>query len=564
LNFHQTFSIYLRPILGFFLTTALHLPFPPTPTLQKVFLDKEITINGVPYETLSQAVHQSASLMGVDPAIATWMGQIMEYISKAYSVSVYDTVGEKMYEHKETILGDMRELEEEMDQNKQYTSGVEDRVHSNARITRAMFEEQEEKIRVQEQVINDLKRDMNSHTTAHSGQINELYSHLNKLLQGQQKLNRNIVVMAEAMKTLRNENVDLKTKLEQVRVQPAFAPLPPPSFVVPPAPQFIPTLPQSVPTFMQPQPPVAMPAPPFGLTPSPIARPPAPIPKMSTPEPFTGDKKDITFDNWVTKMELYFNHYRMTDDRMRITDAIMNLGPKPMAYMECVSSALAAGQPVYTWNEFVAELGQNYRALLPKKEAQVELEKLCKRKFSRVNDWVADFRKFATKSGFLDEDLISRIDNLRSNKLTEQVGVVRGINAQAIPTTWSAYLTWLQHLEEQSAHEKHTKPSDAMDIDAMTERIKPTPIPMNDEQKEWFKKGSCFRCGKHKYSRTDKCRSPKYKGWYEIPKREVTPAPAQQKIRVVEESDSDGDKAAPASEKIAAVQVEKDFRLDLL
>ena len=99
------------------------------------------------------------------------------------------------------------------------------------------------------------------------------------------------------------------------------------------------------------------------------------------------------------------------------------------------------------------------------------------------------------------------------------------INPDSVPMTWEKYLEWVLDIEmklredrkpstssSQSNTAKATKDPNAMEIDIIKKVEK-----LSKEQEEWLAKGACFRCGKHKVKRGERCRSPKYKGFYELP-----------------------------------------------
>ena len=89
----------------------------------------------------------------------------------------------------------------------------------------------------------------------------------------------------------------------------------------------------------------------------------------------------------------------------------------------------------------------------------------------------------------------------------------------------------------QANPSKSSRDPNAMDIDAIKKVDK-----LSKEQEEWIGKGLCFRCGKHKVKRGEKCRYPKYKGFYELP---PSSSPSTQKsttVRTVEQSTEQDDK----------------------
>ena len=64
----------------------------------------------------------------------------------------------------------------------------------------------------------------------------------------------------------------------------------------------------------------------------------------------------------------------------------------------------------------------------------------------------------------------------------------------------------------QANPSKSSRDPNIIDIDAIKKVDK-----LSKEQEKWLGKGLCFRCSKHKVKRGEKCRYPKYKGFYELP-----------------------------------------------
>ena len=119
------------------------------------------------------------------------------------------------------------------------------------------------------------------------------------------------------------------------------------------------------------------------------------------------------------------------------------------------------------------------------------------------------------------------------------------IHPDNVPATWETYLEWVLDIEmklredrkpsvqySQGTQAKASKDPNSMDIDTIKK-----PEKLSKEQEEWLAKSLCFRCGKHRVKRGEKCRFPKYKGFYEIPAASLG-SKATTTVHKVEETES--------------------------
>ena len=177
----------------------------------------------------------------------------------------------------------------------------------------------------------------------------------------------------------------------------------------------------------------------------------------------------------------------------------------------------------------------------PAKTAQKELELWCNKRHGTVAKFAEQFRLHASKTGYSDVDLIKRIDDQRTSQVRSICITYEEILPHAIPKDWQHYLNWILGLEMKTCEDGQQKAGDtssgtrattSRDPDAMDTSVIRKPEKMSKEQEEWLEKGLCFRCGKHKAPRKgEQCRSPKYRGFYEFPKRKTTTT----ETRIVEE-----------------------------
>lgn len=266
-------------------------------------------------------------------------------------------------------------------------------------------------------------------------------------------------------------------------------------------------------------------------------------PKVAEPPKYKGNKSsDITLEQWLQKMGLWFRHHNISGDEDKITMALMYLEGGAQSYMDDYIEKAAVGLMLGSWDDFISRLKSGYRQLAPEKSAQQSLEELCAKTHSSISKFAEDFRRFASKSGYSDVELIRRID-AQVNKDVRGIMIThRQLSPATVPTKWENYLDWVLSIEMQfrdnpnSRAHQHTpvapraKDPNAMDVDAIRK-----PEKLAKEQETWLAEGKCFRCGKHPYRKNEKCRNPQYKGFYELPERK---APAKSQVRNLKEEPS--------------------------
>ncbi|EJF55502.1 hypothetical protein DICSQDRAFT_175825 [Dichomitus squalens LYAD-421 SS1] len=166
---------------------------------------------------------------------------------------------------------------------------------------------------------------------------------------------------------------------------------------------------------------------------------------------------------------------------------------------------------------------------------------------STVIQFAKNFRRYASKSGNADVELIRRIDNQvrKNSQILTVMTAMRQVNPMLIPTKWEHYLDWVLKLEMETrgnqakpSLQQHTasrppRDPNAMDVDAMRK-----PEKLSKEQLERLDKKLCFCCGRHKFTTGQKCRNPQYTGYYELPDMKKQPA-APTKVRTMDTADED-------------------------
>lgn len=271
-------------------------------------------------------------------------------------------------------------------------------------------------------------------------------------------------------------------------------------------------------------------------------------PKIADPPKYKGKKGSISLEDWTNKMGIWFRYHGVTDDEHKIITALSYLEEGASSYMDEYAQLASTTQSLGTWNNFVAKLTNAYRELTPELQAQQNLEKLCSKRHT-LTYFSEQFQLYAHKSGYSDTDLIRRIDA----QLSKEVAMVK-MNMEVtmpmmIPTTWQNYLSWVLQIDanarrysntEQSA--SSTRPGKPVStIEEKKDSDTRKPIPMAPEQIEWLNKRMCIRCGKHPQVNGVKCRSPKYQGYFEMPKTSASTNNTT-KVRAIDENATQDEK----------------------
>ncbi|EJF55612.1 hypothetical protein DICSQDRAFT_32831, partial [Dichomitus squalens LYAD-421 SS1] len=171
--------------------------------------------------------------------------------------------------------------------------------------------------------------------------------------------------------------------------------------------------------------------------------------KASEPPKYKGNKgSDITLEQWLQKMGLWFRVQNITTDDDKITLALMYLEGGAHDYVEDYVETASNGGTLGSWTDFVNRLKAGYRQLAPEKTAQTSLEEWCSKTHSTVIQFAENFRRYASKSGYADVELIRRIDNQvgKNSQILTVMTAMRQVNPMLIPTKWEHYLDWVLKL----------------------------------------------------------------------------------------------------------------------
>ncbi|EJF59973.1 hypothetical protein DICSQDRAFT_171460 [Dichomitus squalens LYAD-421 SS1] len=233
----------------------------------------------------------------------------------------------------------------------------------------------------------------------------------------------------------------------------------------------------------------------FGITtaPAPVVSQASRIKASESPK-YKGNKgSEVTLEQCLQKMGLWFRIQNITTDDDKITLALTYLEGGVHDYIEDYIETAASGESLGTWTDFVNRLKAGYRQLAPEKTAQTSLKEWCSKTHTTVIQFAENFGRYASKSGYADVELIHRIDNqvgMNSQILTVMTAMQQ-VNLMLIPTKWEHYLDWVLKLEMETrgnqaklSLQQHTtsrplQNPNAMDVDTKK---------LSKEQLEWLDK----------------------------------------------------------------------------
>lgn len=431
----------------------------PMPSLQPAYEQEQWSWHNHVYNNLEDAVKASGASLGIDDDTITWMNEVLRSFIVRDIAQIYNLLGEKMYEHKNS------------------------QTQTNERILAKLIE--------QKNLLN-MERDR---ATRAQARVEQLEGELATLKGNQQ-------VLVQGFRVLDAQVKELVAQQSAAWVADSFLNV---------------------------------------STGNMASASGSGKPKVGEPPKYKGNKTgDLTLEQWLQKIGIWFRHHDITKDDAKIVTALMYLEGGAHSFMDDYVEKASAGLFLGSWQTFVDRLKSGYRQMSPKKSAQQSLQELCTKQHSSMAAFAKKFRLYASKSGYSDVELISRIADQRS-KDVRLVMVTMEQQGGMLPSDWEKYLDIALEIEmrmredgkctsttaSSSAQKLAQKNPEAMDIDTLRK-----PEKLSKEQEEWLSKGLCFRCGKHRSLRKgEKCRTPQYKGFYELPAR-----PASQTTRVVEES----------------------------
>ena len=293
-------------------------------------------------------------------------------------------------------------------------------------------------------------------------------------------------------------------------------------------------------------------------------------PKPPSPPKFSGANKDkLTLDQWVDQFMLYVSFWNLTDDHNLITLALNYLEGGALQYMHSFQERIVQRQDLGTWDEFYQTLASGYRDLSPDRAAQKKLDELDKKQFSSLVAFAEKFRLWAPQSKYSDVDLIQRIESKYSKDLRGILIARHELRSVNGSTKWQNVLDNALQVEAEmrnvrtsstapnttlAAPAKPAPSANDMDVDAINQSHEDGK-PLNEEQLAWFKDKKCFRCGRHVYVRDERCRHPKYRGWFQLPTSKSSNSSTHSAIRVVnsETASSVADSAPAVAPELIAI-----------
>lgn len=427
----------------------------PTPTLAPAYVPDTWDYNGTPYATLEEAANAAAEGSEIPPNIQEWVKDCLRLFALRDVSQVYNALAGKVYEHRDMVNARVNQLEQEL---------------------------AESKVAIRELRVKALTAQARADTTEQRlAMLERNMSQMNTLSQ----------TLAANDATFNTVSQHLAGEIRQLRTMATMMP----SVPVPPPTQ-APTHTQATPSWTGPR------------------------PRIGEPPKFKGATSDMTLENWLTRVEIWLRFQGIVTDDEKIMATMLMLEGGAHAYMDDYSTKITQSLSLGTWAEFIDRLNKGYRQLAPEKDAQAKLDEWCKKNHKTIAKFAENFRLYAFKSGYSDVELIRRIDQQRTNRIKDIVVTIEQTQPTRIPKTWEAYLDYMLSLEMNLREDQQfTRPAaptskdpTPMDVDALKK-----PEKMTKEQEDWLAAKKCFRCGKHPYKKGDRCRSPKYKGFYELP-----------------------------------------------
>jgi uncharacterized coiled-coil protein SlyX len=487
----------------------------PTPTLRPIFLDES-------FQHLDQAILESGKKLGLTEEQAFWVRDVAENVTKVNIVKAYNILGDKIYEHdnaQEIINDEFRAKHFATGQHLEDLTGTTE-AHSNWLRKLEGFEEcATEGLTSFNSRLDTVEERWNLLAPRYQKLRNQCAS-MSQVITAQ---NENMAILQENLKKVANRMIHLEQQLLNVKSCQCSHPFMPP---VGPPPGFVPAGPP-----MPPVPPVTVfpaaapaPVPPPTFAQAAVSNVHLKLPDIGKPTPFSG--KGQNFEEWLTKVINYFTYYSVSTDQQKIILSMSFLTGDALTFMNKYNLRTNAGEPLGSFQEFIADLKIGYGERTPEHTAQDKLDALCKKSFDSIQRFAEKFRSLAAQSGLSDKDLIYRIAEQRPKDMRNTMATAKILPGYHEPNTWQEYLDHCLSIEASLKGERKNNPTadasgssapkdpDAMDVSTVQKK---TPEPMSKEQIEWMAKGHCFKCGKHPYKKNEPCRNPIYKGFYALP-----------------------------------------------
>jgi hypothetical protein len=196
------------------------------------------------------------------------------------------------------------------------------------------------------------------------------------------------------------------------------------------------------------------------------------------------------------------------------------------------------------------------------------------KKYTNVRSFAKDFCIWAPKSGYLDVELIVRIDHKRLERLVNIMTGAKMANLALALSTWARYLDYILQFKTKLCKNRNAnrmrsnKDLDTMEVDTMRTFTKPRgkEKELNNKQKKWAKAGLCFKCGKHPCLCSKPCQNLVYKEFFKVPQEWLNLAKENKKkykkkktVAMMESQDADSpdcSSLATATANIASLQAQ--------
>lgn len=509
-------------------TSAASRRSSPTP-LPQISPSTEWVFNGEMYDNLDDVINASGKQFGIHESLVDWMTTVVREISRRSSEEVYNECAAQISRHKESIFRDINDMEERISKAENNVENLTEVLEGMQNAIQEVKTQQDDRSYVEAlgKSFSTMDKDigiLNSNQHQVADKLQEINGVLHENRHTIIKLQQELAGFMSNNRPVTPPSIRMTSPLLAPRPQ---APMPP---LFPPGISGFQQVPAN--TYTAPAPAVSAPMR-------------ASLPKIAEPPKFKG-KSDLSLEQWLQKMSLWFSWYGIIDDQQKILMGLSYLEGTPADFMNTFAMAVSAGNIPGTWQNFVTQLETGYRQLAPEKTSQQALSDLDKKKFSSMSDFAEKFRTHAVKSQYSNTDLIARIENHWSSTLRNIMVAMFATNPMQKPTTWEAYLDLCLRLEMNIRDQKTDQPasgtaSNPVVVNAVSGE-RPKPLELNDEQMEWLKKGLCIRCGKHRRpTPPQRCGKPKYPGYFRIPPN-VAP---KKEIRTAETSSVEATTSSP-------------------
>jgi hypothetical protein len=411
--------------------------------------------------SLNNMIAVLALAHSIPKKIANWVKDVVWETVCANLSLMYNTLGNKIYGHKDMYKPKVDALEWEMGS---LHTGLAKKFHSLEKENQQWQAEMDTYVQNNKMCKTDIwlqRQDFDA-----------LYS--------------NMQAMVTALNCISKDNMDLHTHIEHLeKCMDAIPAIP---LVLPPALAFA-LAPAPVPPVHAMGIPLVPVAPQahfagFPLVPvapvAPVTAPLVPIACLhtaNTPKYLDNNKKQ-SLEHWLLQLGIWMRINQILSNKQHISTALMQLEGGAAKYCNQFIELAAQGRPLGTWENFVMFLQVGYCNMAPTWCVQEQIEAYCAKRHNSMTKFAEDFWSLAQKFGYLDVKLIHCIDDQCSNQIRNIMISTKMSTPGQFLTNWQAYLDYMLGIEarvcnlssttcNQTQGSLSSKPIDAMDVNAI-------------------------------------------------------------------------------------------------